>query len=51
MIPHLLEEAPEAHLRIECPVERAAGAARIRSEEVGTRSCVSSPRETKVVER
>ena len=53
-IPHLLdslEEAPEAHLRIECPVERAAGAARIRSEEVGTRSCVSSPRETKVVER
>lgn len=50
-IPHLLEEAPEAHLRIECPVERAAGAARIRSEEVGTRSCVSFPRETKVVER
>ncbi len=55
-IPHLLdslEEAPEAHPRIECPVvERAAaGAARIRSEEVGTRSCVSSPRETKVVER
>jgi len=35
-----LEEAPEAHPRIECPVERAAGAARIRSEEVGTRSCV-----------
>ena len=57
-IPHLLdsleEEAPEAHPRIECPVvERAAaGAARIRSEEVGTRSCVSSPkRNTRRLER
>ena len=46
LLDSLEEEAPEAHPRIECPVvERAAaGAARIRSEEVGTRSCVSSPK-------
>ena len=54
LLDSLEEEAPEAHPRIECPVvERAAaGAARIRSEEVGTRSCVSSPkRNTRRLER